>query len=78
MAVALLATVASCGKEHRCKCVNADGTQGINELNILYVDAGLDCKDITEFAYERHTTVDGTPSLERVEVRKVTCRDYGE
>lgn len=77
-AMTLLLGVSSCGKVHECKCVNADGTAAPNELNILSVDGGINCEDITEFAYERHTTIDGVQTLEHVEVHKVNCRDYGE
>lgn len=78
-AIALLAVVASCGKDHQCKCTYVDGQDAVNALDILVVDAGIRCEDITEFAYEEHTTTpDGVQTLHHVEVHKVICRDYGD
>lgn len=71
---------AACHKDTQCKCVFTDlpGDGQVDAaLRVIYSD-GIDCDDITEFAEERHvTTDDGTHTLERVEVHKVSCRSYG-
>ena len=77
IAGALLA--AACSKEHRCYCTYADGEDAVNALDVLEVGSSISCADITEFAFEEHTTTDdGQQTLHRVNVHKVNCRDYGE
>lgn len=69
--------LASCGKEHQCKCVTTDvPDDGL--LKIMNIDGGLDCEDIHVMGFEVHTTdsVDGSHSLARTEMHDVSCRDY--
>ncbi|MBR4505287.1 MAG: hypothetical protein IKP21_00745 [Bacteroidales bacterium] len=76
--LAVLALLAvACNKEHQCKC-NFEGDN--NRMQFLTVDRGLKCDDITEMAIERHVidSVTGTPTLERVEMHKVSCHEYAE
>ena len=74
-AVALLAlTIASCGKDRNCECVVEDGNYNYNPLMI--VDHSMKCSDITEMALEeKYITEDGTHSLQRTEVHKVSCHE---
>lgn len=77
-ALLLLAALSACSKEHQCKCVYADGQDHPNALNILVVDGSIKCEDITEFAFEEHTTnANNEHSLTHVDVHKVNCREYG-
>ena len=73
-----LVALSSCSKEHQCKCVPTDvPDDGL--LQILVVDRGMSCDDITMLAFERHiVTDDGHFSLERTDVHPVMCRDYGD
>ena len=79
-AVALL-LFASCNKERQCKCSYNDGNDD-NSLRFMYVDHGMKCENITEMSEEVHitdsTTTPPTHSLRRIEVHKVTCREYGK
>ena len=71
-------TLASCSKEHQCKCVTTDVPDS-GLLQILTVDDGLECEGIKQMAIERHiVTSDGHFSLERIENHTVKCREYGE
>ena len=69
--------VQGCTREHQCLCHHdEDG----GHMQFLTVDRSLKCDDITEMSVERHIidSVTGTPTLERVEVHKVSCREYAE
>ena len=69
---ALLAT--GCGKERNCECTVEDVVNSYNP--VLVVDNGMKCSDITEIAIEeKYVTDDGTHSLRRTEVHKVSCRE---
>ena len=49
---------------------------GLPNLPVMVVDHSMSCSDITEMALEeKYVTEDGTHSLRRIEVHKVTCRD---
>lgn len=74
-ALALLAV--GCSKEHQCKCVTTD-VEDDGLLKYFVVDGSISCDDITEMAFEEHISVEGGTSLHRVEVHKVSCRDYGK
>jgi len=70
--LALLAT--SCGKERNCECTVEDLTTNYNPT--LVVDNSMRCEDITEMAIEeKYVTEDGTHSLHRTEVHKVSCHE---
>ena len=74
-AIAAFALSACSEKEHQCKCVPEDGDD--THLEILFVGPSINCKDITETAFEvRYTTDDGHHSLRRTEIHKGNCRDY--
>lgn len=78
-ALTLLAALSACGKDHKCMCTYVDAEDAVNALDVLLVDSSIDCDDISEFAFEEHTTTpDGQQTLQRVNVHKVKCRDYGE
>ena len=74
-ALALLAlTFASCNKERNCECIVEDGDYNYNP--VMVVDHSMKCSDITEMAIERKIQgADGEPTLERIEVHKVSCHD---
>ena len=74
-ALALMALVATgCGKERNCECTVEDLVTNYNPL--IVVDHGMKCSDITEMAIEeKYVAEDGTHSLHRVEVHKVSCHD---
>lgn len=73
--MALMALVATgCGKERNCECVVEDMATNYNPL--IVVDHGMKCDDITEMAIEeKYVTDDGTHSLRRTEVHKVSCHE---
>ncbi len=75
-AAAMLLGMVSCSKETKCKCVYTDYPMETNELNILFVE-GIACEDITEMAYERPVSTPDGNTLERTDVRKVNCSEYG-
>lgn len=66
--------LAGCSKQRYCKCT-LDSVVESHEP-VMVVDGGMRCSDITEMAVEvKYTTDDGTHSLQRTEVHKVTCRE---
>lgn len=68
--------LSACGKEHQCKCVTTD-VEDDGLLKYFVIDGSISCDDITEMAFEEHVSVEGGTSLHRVEVHKVSCREYG-
>lgn len=71
---ALALTAVGCGKRVNCECIVDDIPQLYNP--VLIVDNGIKCSDITEMALEeKYVTDDGTHSLRRTEVHKVTCHE---
>ncbi len=75
-AVAALA-VAGCAKEHQCKCEATETAD--TEQRILTVDGQMKCESITELGFEeKYVAEDGTHSLRRVQMQKVSCRNYAE
>ena len=81
IAAAAMLTLAACNKERQCKCVYKDVEED-NSLRLIYVDGGLKCESITELAEEEHiidsTSTPPRHSLRRVEIHKVSCREYGK
>ena len=77
-AVAMLAAVWGCNKEHQCKCVWTDESDDNEQLKVFVIDGGLDCDDITEMAFEEKYVTDDGISLHHVDVHKVKCRPYGD
>lgn len=79
--VAALLLLASCSKERQCKCTYTE-VENDNSLRFMYVDYGMKCENITEMSEEIHitdsTTTPPSHSLRRIEVHKVSCRDYGK
>lgn len=77
---AAMVMLAGCNKERQCKCTYND-VEDDNSLRFIYVDGGMKCESITELAEEKHITdSNSTPpthSLTRVDIHKVTCREYG-
>ena len=77
---AAMVMLTACSKERQCKC-SYTGEDDDNSLRFLYVDGSMKCESITEIAEEKHITDStATPprhSLTRVEVHKVSCREYG-
>lgn len=73
--LALLALLAAgCGKQHNCECIVEDVEVIHNP--VMVVDNGMKCSDITEMAIEeKYVTDDGTHSLQRTEVHKVSCHE---
>ena len=73
--MALMAILAvGCGKERNCECTVEDVVTNYNPL--LIVDHSMKCSDIKEMAIEeKYVTDDGTHSLRRVEVHKVSCHE---
>lgn len=80
IAAAAMLMLASCNKERQCKCVYKDVEED-NSLRFIYVDGGMKCESITEMAEEKHitdsTSTPPTHSLIRVDIHKVSCREYG-
>lgn len=76
-ATIFLFAAAACTREHQCRCSH-EGDGG--HMQYLTVDRSLSCDDITEMSIERHIidSVTGTPTLERVEIHKVSCHEYAE
>ena len=77
LALALLAI--ACNKEHQCKCdVTDEGAT--NKLQLLTVDNGLKCEDVTEMAVDKivKDSVTGENIFTRVEIQHLSCRDYAE
>ncbi len=78
---AALLLFASCNKERQCKCTYTE-MENDNSLRFMYVDYGMKCENITEMSEEIHitdsTTTPPSHSLRRIEVHKVSCRDYGK
>lgn len=78
---AALLLLASCNKERQCKCTYTE-MDNDNSLRFMYVDYGMKCENITEMSEEIHitdsTTTPPSHSLRRIEVHKVSCRDYGK
>lgn len=75
-AVATLMALAfvGCNKERNCECTIEDENYNYNP--VMVVDHSMSCSDITEMALEeKYVTEDGTHSLRRIEVHKVSCRD---
>lgn len=77
---AAMLMLVSCNKERQYKCVYNDVEED-NTLRFIYVDGGMKCESITELAEEKHITdSNSTPpthSLTRVDIHKVSCREYG-
>ena len=76
-AVLFLLAAASCTREHQCRCSH-EGDGG--HMQFLTVERPMHCEDITEMSIERHIidSTTGTPTLERIEVHKVSCHEYAE
>ncbi len=78
---AVMILFASCNKERQCKCTYTE-LNGDNSLRFMYVDHGMKCENITEMSEEVHvtdsTTTPPSHSLRRIEVHKVSCREYGK
>lgn len=78
---AALLLLASCNKERQCKCSYTESNDD-NSLRFMYVDYGMKCENITEMSEEvvstDNTTTPPTRSLRRIEVHKVSCREYGK
>lgn len=74
-AMALMALIAvGCGKQRNCECVVEDLVTNYNP--VMVIDNGMKCSDLTEMAIEeKYVTDDGTHSLRRVEVHKVSCHE---
>jgi hypothetical protein len=77
---AAMVMLVACNKERQCKCVYTDVEED-NTLRFIYVDGGMKCESITELAVEKHitdsTSTPPTHSLTRVDIHKVSCREYG-
>lgn len=80
IAAAAMLVLSACNKERQCKCAYT-GVEDDNSLRFIYVDGSMKCESITEIAEEKHitdsTTTPPSHSLSRVEMHKVSCREYG-
>lgn len=79
IAAVLLVFLAACHKEHQCKCDVTDSASN-GKLQLLTVDNGLKCEDITEMAVEKMIvdSVTGDHTFTRIEIQHLSCREYAE
>lgn len=73
----MLLSLAGCAKEHQCKCEATESSS--SEQRILTVDGQMKCESITEMGFEvKYVTEGGEHSVRRVDMQKVSCRNYAE